>query len=150
MRPLALLFLWMGWAMITASPSLAYAETPDAYAAEFIATVYCDDTQTLGGLVEAESGAQPYRVRVAVAQIFKREADSRGLTVCALARFTNFSSVPSYVRAHPQSYQAHQFAYPSEGALQIARAVMLGELEDETGGMMHFDSHDGLHIEFSP
>lgn len=162
--------LLMGLFTATPSPIFAYAPVsdtqPDASwcdarsaiqcvvnadtGASFIEPRYCDDRATLAGLVNAESGAQPYRVQVAVAQIFLRYAERNESTICWMARFTGFSSVPAYVRRNPASYQASRFFSPPPELLDMAGQVLRHELADETGGMTNFDgSSDGMSIIFS-
>ena len=132
-------------------PAVAAAEPADNSSAYFTIPRYCDDRETLAGLVNAESGAQPYHVQVAVAQIFVNYAEQHQSTVCWMARFTNFSSVPAYVRKLPASYQARRFYYPPEELLMLADDVLHHRLPDETNGMMHFKgSADGMRILFRP
>ena len=135
-------------------PATARAETPDG--AMLSTTIHnpfphlCNDRDELAGVTNAEAGAQPDpAIKIAIMQIFVREAEQRGITFCALSHLTHFSSVRPYVRLHPDSYQARQLAYPPEELLQMADDVLHHRLEDVTGGMGHFVG-DGVRIRLEP
>jgi hypothetical protein len=111
----------------------------------------CIDRDELAGVTQAEAGAQSVETQIKIMQIFVAEADSRGLTFCALSRLTRFSGVRYYVRQHPGSYLAYQVDHPREDMLEMAGAVLRGDYPDVRAGAMHFDgSSDGLHIIFRP
>lgn len=109
----------------------------------------CDDRHMLAFLIQTEAFSQPDAAKIAIAQIIKREAASRGITICALARFSWFVAPYRYLLAHPDSWQARQWHQIQWWSDQMADDVLHERLPpalpDSFG---HFDgrSHGGDEI----
>lgn len=132
-------------ALLHPAPALAYLPASESQPIESV----CHDRDELAGVVNAEAGAQLPDVQLRIMQIFVKEAESRGITFCALSHLTRFSGVRYYVRLHPGSYLERQLNNPPEDLLLMADAVLLHQVEDVTAGMGHWDG-DGMHILFRP
>lgn len=132
-------------ALLHPAPTFAYLPESESHPIEIV----CNDRAELAGVLMVEGGAQPTADIIRMGEIIKAEADSRGLTVCALSRFTNFLGVRHYISAHPDSYAARRFASPPEWALDLADGILTDQFEDLRDGAMHFNG-DGQRIIFKP
>lgn len=134
--PILLLLLML--LQLALAPTPAAASSPEGVAPP--RPWYCNDRQMLAFLIQTESFSQPDRAKVAIAQIIKREADNRGITVCALARFTWFVAPYRYAIANPESWTARQWHQIQWWAWEISDAVLAGEYEPVLDDRyMHFD-----------
>ncbi len=151
-RPLGFLLLFLlaflAWGR---GASTVFAEPADGVRIGIVAYApnVCNDTNELAGVTNAEAGAQLPSVQLRIMQVFVKEAESRGMSFCALSHLTRFSGVRYYVNLYPNSYQAHRLMNPPEDLLLMAEAVLLHRYPDVTEGMGHFDG-DGIRIHFKP
>lgn len=132
-------------ALLHPAPAFAYLPASESQPIETL----CHDRDELAGVTNAEAGAQLRGVQLRIMQIFVEEAESRGITFCALSHLTRFSGVRYYVRLHPGSYLERQLNNPPEDLLLMADDVLLHRYPDVTEGARHFDG-DGMRILFRP
>lgn len=82
----------------------------------------------LAFLVQTESFSQPDAAKVAIAQIIARGAAKNGITICALARFSNFVAPYQYLLRRPDSWTARQWTQIQGWAWVIADDVLADRL----------------------
>lgn len=111
----------------------------------------CRDRDELAGILKAEGNAEPYAGLVAMGQIIVADVETPrsnhyGLTICALARLTNFISVRRYAQRHPGSWTAWAIEHPDEIHYMAADDALLHRTPPLLPGYYHFDgsSHGEL------